>query len=370
MYIGGYSTIQGSLTLVGNRAEGLGPSEACGAICVFVLRSSASGDHSVISALVISNHGTTGSALFIEENSRGINFTNITALNNSGGALGLLNAVVNATGVNIFSENVGERGVITITNSTVGFYGNNTFESNFATFGTIAIEKNRQVSFNGSTQFSNNIGGGVYAVDSSVVFYGSTVFQNNSRLSGGAIYTEGGKLSFSGNTLFTNNTAEYGGGLYASRESVYMQDTVEFSFNSAKRGGAMYLKLDTSLTLDWYTHLTTSANTVSEYGGDIYNKDSITTVQCTNVSNILHTDHNLALTIKESFLQISRNIDVPDFACPRINSRDDSAVQDGSFLYGGLLDRSRLPNNPTELPYDFFTNFCPINATSSIYMLI
>ena len=366
MYVEGYSTIKGRFTFIRNRAEGLGLSKICGAICLFSAIASASGGGNIISARVINNIGTSGGALFIEKNNREFNFSNITALNNSGGALGLWNAIANVTGVNMFSENEGERGVITIAESTVGFYGNNTFKNNFATYGAITINNSEQVSFNGHTQFFNNSAGGVYSVDSSVKFFGpSTVFTNNSRPNGAAIFFERGRLSFSGNTQFTNNTAtEYGGGLYVSSASIYMDVAVDFSFNSAKRGGAMFLKLGANLSLEWYALLTTSANTASEYGGAIYHEDSITIIQCTNVSNILHTDQNLALSIQPSFLQIHGDVDIPDLACPQIISHENSAIKDGSFLYGGLLDRSRLLIQPNKLPYDFFTNYCQLNITS------
>ena len=366
MYVKGYTTVKGRFTFVGNRAEGLGPAEVCGAICLHAATASGIGGQNVISAVVTNNSGTSGGALFIEKNSHRFTLSNITALNNSGGALGLLNAVVNVTGDSIFSENEGEGGVITIIDSTIRFYGNNTFENNFARYGAIAIYNSEQVSFNGHVQFYNNIAGGVYCVKSTLIFVRNTVtvFANNSRSYGAAIFLERGRLRFSGNTRFTSNTAtEYGGGLYASSASVYMQGTVDFSLNSAKCGGAMFFTLGANLSLEWYTVLTTSANTASEYGGAIYHEDSITIIQCTNVSNILHTDQNLALSIQPSFLQIHGDEDVPDFACPQIISQENSAIKDGSFLYGGLLDRSRLLIQPSKLPYDFFTHQCLINIT-------
>lgn len=87
-----------------------------------------------------------------------------------------------------------------------------------------------------------------------------------------------------------------------------------------------------------------------------------TIIQCSNVTNITNTEKNLALTLPLSFLQISGK---PPFvpACPRIISYNDSAGKDGSFLYGGLLDRSRLLDVPDYLPYDYFTSYCAINVS-------
>lgn len=103
-------------------------------------------------------------------------------------------------------------------------------------------------------------------------------------------------------------------------------------------------------------------NTATEYGGAIYHEDSVSTIQCNNVSDIIHTDKNRALTLPKSFLQINHR--VPDtLFCPQINSVNDSAGKDGNFLYGGLLDRSRLQDVPNSLPYDYFTSFCSISVT-------
>ena len=84
-------------------------------------------------------------------------------------------------------------------------------------------------------------------------------------------------------------------------------------------------------------------------------------IQCSNVSQIIHTDKNRALTLPKSFLQIHQQLPDP-WLCPLINSFNDSAGKDGNFLYGGLLDRSRLQELPNSVPYDYFTSFCNITV--------
>lgn len=364
-----FTTVNQSLTFTGNIAEGMGDTEDCGVMCLYNSKSTITNN---ISATLVNNTGTSGGALFIEK-TNGFTFNNIKATENIGGALGILDAKAKIVGTNLFSHNTNlKKGAITIVKSTVTFDGSNTFEYNHAE-GAITTNVSEQLLFIGRTVICNNIGssggGGINATDSSVIFHGETLFCNNSGHNGGAIFIARGTLELAGHTNFRNNVAtEQGGGVYASSTGITMDNTVIFSDNSAQRGGAMYLKLGATLTLEWYMNLSTIRNIAIEYGGAIYHEDSITILQCKNVTNILRTENNLALTIQESFLQIKDRLAVND-ACPHINSYNDFAGQDGHFLYGGLLDRSRfnVPDATNLLPFKYFTSVCNISVSPLQY---
>ena len=169
------------------------------------------------------------------------------------------------------------------------------------------------------------------------------------------------------NTLFTNNTATmYGGGLAVSGTNISVFDAITLSFNSAKRGGAMHLTLGASLTVQWNIILTTTGNTATEYGGALYHEDTITILQCQNVTDVIHSNKNLALTLRSSFLQLNytaNNLLPAEIICPKIYSYNDSAGRDGHFLYGGLLDRSRLLGVPNVVPYYLFASYCSISVS-------
>ena len=372
VFIGIKSSIKSNASIIfnGNTAEGLSNNDICGVICTYntnIYRPIAN----YLSASLVNNSGTTGGALYIEKTD-GVNFTNIKARNNMGGVFGILSAKINVIG-STFSGNrntQAKTGTITVDyNSSVTFIGNNTLDRNIGDLGAILINSS-EVYFRGNTRIMNNHGrsggGGMVIIESSVLFKGNTLFCNNSGANGGALYAEKGKLYFKKDTTFSRNTAtRYGGGLYASSTSISINDNISLSQNSAIRGAAMYLTLGAKITLEWYTRLTTINNTATEYGGAIYHQDSVSFVQCSNVTKIIQKEKDLALTIPYSFLQILEEIPVliKQTACPNITSYNDSAGKDGNFLYGGLLDRSRLPDVPGTLPYDYLTLYCSITVS-------
>ena len=374
MYIGEGSVIKSNTTLIfsGNTAMGKNVTNTvCGVMCIFNTKAFRP-IINYLSATLVNNTGTTGGALFIEKTD-GINFTFIHARNNMGGALGIQKSTqINVLGANFTENSNANAGVVTMSSSNVTFMGNCTFDRNNGTQGAISLTNNSHALFKGNSRIVNNIGrsgaGGMVVIESQVVFIGNTLFHNNSGVNGGALYTEKGRLDFQENTTIIGNSATtYGGGIYASSSSsvnIESSVTTLFSHNSAKRGGAMYFTLGANLTLGWYSALITIHNTATEYGGALYHQDSISIVQCSNVTKIIYEEPDRALTVPYSFLQLT--FDIPELikeACPNITSYNDSSGEDGNFLYGGLLDRSRLSNVPHSLPYDYFTLYCNINVS-------
>lgn len=124
----------------------------------------------------------------------------------------------------------------------------------------------------------------------------------------------------------------------------------------------MYLLLGASLTFEWFTRFTTDSNMATEYGGAIYHKDTVTAFQCSSITDI--NNQNLVLELPTSFLQVNNKIRlIRNASFPRITSHNDVAGKDGTFLYGGLLNRTRLLRVLDRLPYEYFTAFCQINVS-------
>ena len=337
--------------------------ESCGVLCLFATTTSSIENN--MSIIIINNKGTSGGAVFIEK-TQGFIFYNISAKDNLGGNLGILNSNAEVFGTNTFSGSAHDKNKaadILIFDSNVTFYGTNIFENSAAIYGAILINKSH-TSFILNNVFQNNIGtlgsGGINSIQSTIIIRGYTLFYNNTGYNGGAVYSERGFLHLYDSVIINNNTAvKHGGGIFSLNTQIYMYEEVSLSFNSAISGGAMYLRLGATLILEWYMHLYTSHNTATKYGGAIFHEDSITIIQCMNISDIIHKHSTQASTIQKSFLQTNGRIADPD-SCPTINSYYDFAKNEGNFLYGGLLDRSTLYDDQNQLPYDYFMTFCGV----------
>ena len=187
---------------------------------------------------------------------------------------------------------------------------------------------------------SGVMGGSIYSVNSRLYFEDSTLFAKNKAGGGGAIYLLRGRASFDGVTIFTNNSAwESGGALLAIGAVVDLNGALNFTFNSAPNGGAVYLEDRSFMTLSQSVHLNSSFNAAHEYGGGIYHVDDTDPAQCGSVFSELS---HCALKIREE----------NQFTDVSISSFHDSAGIDGSFLYGGLLDRCRVSRDHNPLSLD------------------
>ena len=193
---------------------------------------------------------------------------------------------------------------------------------------------------NNSTKF----GGGIYSIKSYLTFQTSTtLFSGNFARSGGAIRIVYGKLQIlSKNTIFTNNSANnVGGALYGLSTTTNFDGNITFSHNSAKRGGGMYF-VGVSLKITSGMKLNTSFNNASTYGGAIYYEDTLTKYQCTAYSRYY---------VPHCFIQLN-GTELTGGTSKAIHSYHNSAGKDGSFLYGGSLDRCQLESTSTD-----YTNY-------------
>ena len=201
-----------------------------------------------------------------------------------------------------------------------------------------------KVSFSGNTNISKNngqTGGGIMAQKSVLSFSNYTVFSGNSASNGGAIYSLYETILILGGYLkFTYNTANNGGALYALGTKIRLStwSTATFKCNSAKNGGAVYVNSASSLRVGYLSFIRTVQNHASLYGGAIFHEDTAVLSQCNYETN------SEIQKLPYCFIELLRtsigeeHYDIGN----TIMSVNDSAGRDGSFMYGGLLDRCFL----------------------------
>lgn len=211
----------------------------------------------------------------------------------------------------------------------------------------LCLLENNKLNFSGTTNFSGKFGGGIKIAsrNSMLYFTDYTVFDSNGAFIGGAIYSlYETKLMFSGFVLFTHNTADRdGGALYALGTDIIIKNgnILSFVHNSAENGGAMYLNSATFLIFSTWVNVSTSHNRASRYGGAIFYEVAAISTQCNYADS---SDQAEISRLPYCFLNFTSlpyaeylfNTDTKAFSC------NDSAGKDGSFLYGGLLDRCQL----------------------------
>ena len=256
-----------------------------------------------------------------------------------GGTLG------NSVNSKLVGDFVGNRavsgGVLTITNMInitlkCANFVNNSDGGIFIVNSEIALEE---------INFYNNQGGygvGIHALDSKLSFKDNILFSGNTAIDGAAIYLTQTTVFFTGRTTFTNNSARSrGGAIYSQRSVLDLEGTVNFTLNSAQNGGTVYMVEESTITMSSNSHFMSFNNSATEYGGGIYNEDAISRRQCTYDENRVYNAFLFCcITFKKDIDYIEAFDIIPkNFS---ISSQYDSAGIDGSFLYGGLLDRCQL----------------------------
>jgi len=393
MYLSSSLVIGPNLTFISNSAEGFISSIGeCGTLCIF---NTGAEKLNAITPILINNTGTLGGAFFAERTSSGYVLTSVYAVGNSNGALGFSYTTSVVEGSNVYFNNM-VRGAVNTNSANVSFRGFHILRNNSGVNGAVGILNNSRVSFLGKIKLINNVGisrgggitvlmsefsflqgylimcgnlgksgggGAISTISANLSFAGSVLFYQNQGKMGGAlsmISESSSSIKFYGNVTFSCNKADtFGGAVHASGVSISVEGTANFSSNTARMGGALYLEYKSILNLGKYAVLLTSYNKASEYGGTLYHKDTVTDIQCGNVTKI-YKEEKQVWVLPTAFLQV---VDTND--CPTIKSFYDTAEKDGNFLYGGLLDRSRLKDDLSQIPYDFFTSHCSFNIIKS-----
>ena len=227
-----------------------------------------------------------------------------------------------------------------------------------------------KTSFLNRTSVTNNtgsFGGGIHSENSVIAFSSEATFAKNEANFGGSIYSVYGKVDISGDTLFTHNTAlSDGGAIFALGTDIVLNSTIAFTSNTAQNGGAICLKNSATVSVTSLVHLSTSHNHAAEYGGVVYNEDNAVPSQCNFHARYFHNRKEL-IRLPYCFFQftelVSKRITVDSF--------HDLASKDGSFLYGGLFDRCRIPilnldRSLTKLQLQKYVNLQVVTSPANI----
>ena len=222
------------------------------------------------------------------------------------------------------------------------FYSN--FTSNSATDGGVMYILYSDFSFiTINSIFTSNSaedGGAILAIDSTIIINGETTITNNNITAidnsiGGGISLKQSRLEIRGKCKFTNNSAMRGGGIHVTSSiiAVYQPGLLWLINNNAKIGGGMYLELNSKLYVlkPYITLLKSSyvnfAGNNARYGGAVYVADDTNSGTCS--------------TDSECFIQ---TLALHQYNDSHINTVtiyfvENTATEQGSDLFGGLLDR-------------------------------
>ena len=274
----------------------------------FEIRSSADATRIVCRGLVgfsfrnisyMSMHGLTitscskGTVQFSFPTAYGLSFHSVsdTSISNcsfqdtAGTALGVFNSSLDLRGSNHFTSNCRRcggytescfclgGGIYAIT-STLTFTGNSIFRANTAAYGgAIYAISNTSITFSGNSIFGNNSaendGGGIYAMSNTLITFNSnSIFWNNTaEYDGGGIISQNSILIFSGNSTFGKNSApHFGGGIYAVHTHMAFNGSSVFRSNSAGHGGGIRVQTSTAI---FNASSTFISNSAARYGGGI-----------------------------------------------------------------------------------------------------
>ncbi len=137
----------------------------------------------------------------------------------SGGALLSSHSLLTLSGSTHFFSNTTETygGAIYIQDSELNVTGSITVSHNSVSHNILTLHLSLENKY---------VGGGLYAVESSIRFCGFSTFRRNYAFySSGAIYINGGILQFNKSSTFDHNLSGTGGAIYASYTSVWFEDT-------------------------------------------------------------------------------------------------------------------------------------------------
>ena len=301
------------------------------------------------------NSAESGGAIFSSDSQILAEVGEMTFLNNSaqefGGALGVIVDFQEHEKVVIISAN--------FINNTAGICGGAgdivgkgiTFVDTMAKGNSdSALCITGDLKFTGSTNFSKNTGGFGGAIyihpESHVSFTGHTVFEGNSAGSGGAIYALNEvRVSFKIYILFSHNTAHAdGGAIYAFKANITFHPStiINILYHSAQNGGAIYMGGGTSMMFMEQVVLATAHNHAFNYGGVMYYEDDPATTQCEYKSLDAEVSEFHKLPYCSINFALVRSIIGQVYANCLVKSYNDSSDIDGSFIYGGLLDRCSI----------------------------
>ena len=280
------------------------------------------------------NTGFNGGAISIRVTN--LDLINCTFIRNmaryGGGAIYAESSNIRVRGALINDFNDSGTAVSIFSCNTASLYG-----------GAIYLDRTTAV-FGGVPVLFQEVGGGI---KSPLTFQNSTsLFSGNVAQKGGAIYIEYRTIHFLRNTTFMNNSADAGGAMYGLSTDIEFHDNILFTHNSADTGGGMYF-VDVSLTIKYGMTLNTSFNIASRYGGAIFNEDTLTQFQCSAYFPKNYVDKLPLCFIQLIGTELTANTSMA------IHSYYNTAGVDGSFMFGGSLDRCRFKSTNVDGKIDY-----------------
>ena len=316
---------------------------------MYTYDSSSSSSFNISNSTLNNNSAALGGVIFCFNGTFNVdngNF-NLNAVTNQGGGIIFLTQCSTHISNSTFDQNIGS---LSIFNSKLTLSGYLKFE-NFTEAirpGNTTEEGGAISSFQSTViftresivHFSNNTarnGAAILATESTIMMYGETTIANNvANVSGGGISLKRSRLEIKGNCQIVNNVAVRGGGIHASSSiiAVYQSGTLRVTNNSAEFGGGLYLEVNPKLYVLKIIPVNTPNNESiisctgnrAYYGGAIYVADDTNSGACSPDN--------------ECFIQtLTLHISLPTQIEVNIFFSENIAIEQGSNLFGGLLDR-------------------------------
>ena len=241
-------------------------------------------------------------------------------------------------------------GSLFVSDSSIIFSGNLTFEqcmeppnktlSTLQEGGALTTFQS-DIIFTGESHFLKNTareGGAILAIGSRISLQGPTLIGNNTAtVNGGGVSLQQSRLEVQESyTVISGNYAMRGGGLHAASSTVivYQQATLQIIHNFAENGSGMYLKESPQINVlkreSSFSNdiLVFSDNHANCFGGAIYVADDTNSGACSP---------NSACFIQTIALYLLNDTSL--FHSENIRFSGNTAADEGSNLFGGLLDR-------------------------------
>ena len=323
---------------------------------------------------LISNSATSDAGVIYSFNSTlNIDYTNFSSntISASGGQLIVIDQCLTNIANIQFDDNVGS---IYSFNSNLNFSGTSKFknstelliegnESTSQQGGVITSFQSTVIFTSGSTtHFSNSQardGGAILAIESTIIMYGEATITNNNittiaNSSGGGISLKQSHLEIRKKCNLVNNSAVRGGGIHATSSTiaVYQTGTLHLINNNAGYGGGMYLEVNSKLYIlktepefsyNVRFYILNFTGNHANYGGAVYVADDTISGTCSPDNECFV--QTLALhQVKHS------NLDTVN-----ILFSENTATEQGSNLFGGLLDRC-IPSAFAEIHLKQYNN--------------
>ena len=226
--------------------------------------------------------------------------------------------------------------------SASAIYSN--FTSNSATYDGVMHTYGDLLFTTTNSIFTSNSaedGGAILAIESTIMIYGKITIAKNNMTAidnsiGGGISLRQSRLEIRGKCNLINNSAVRGGGIHATSSiiAVYQQGSLQLINNNAEFGGGMYLEVNSKLyviktltvhySILYFVNFTGNS---ASYGGAVYVANDTNSGTCS-------PDNECFIQTLTFYVFISSYLNTVN-----ILFSENTATEQGSNLFGGLLDR-------------------------------